>query len=108
MRAVAYVNWGLWVADCPRPSCPNSEHWAGHCNDPELGRRCQKGHVGGLDDVFRCSFCGGEFDVVWPADTELIDAALSRRVVPTTRNWLPGESVQDLLDENLAHAGEVV
>jgi hypothetical protein len=51
--------------------------------------------------------CGEEADVVWPADPAAIEMLLMMRPVPRTRNWLPGESLEDLLGENLAHGIEL-
>jgi hypothetical protein len=84
-EAVAFVNWGRWVADCPDPDCSNAE---------ELTAAAA---------VMVCGFCSRSWPIVWPVDVALIDAALSVRPVPSTRNWVPGETVTDLLDENERH-----
>ena len=54
---------------------------------------------------FLCPTCGIAQDVIWPspADVQRIVALLAARPDPMTRNWLPGETVQHLLVENLAH-----
>jgi hypothetical protein len=84
--AVAYVNHGRWVVDCPTPYC-NEAHLAGPVT---------------------CDGCSQTYSSRFPADAALIDAVLSRRVVVETRNWLPGETVQDLEAENEAHRHEGV
>ena len=84
----AYVNHGRWVADCDTPYCGEA-------------------HLASPGDVFLCGNCGQQSPVTWPLDKTLIDAALSRRLVPGTRNWLPGETVQDLIIENTEHEGAV-
>jgi hypothetical protein len=94
MRALAYVNWGRWVADCPRPFCPNAEHFG----------RSSNGHLGGLTgNSFRCSHCGLRCDADWPPNVDDIDYLLSQRPVPGTRNWRPGETLWDLIEENAVH-----
>jgi len=81
----AYVNHGRWVAECATPYCTEA-------------------HLAEPGDRFLCGTCGTDHGLVgFPDDMLLIDAALSRRVVPTTRNWLPGEPVTHLLEENDTH-----
>ncbi len=80
----ARMNHGRWLADCP------------DCNGAELVLPGQK---------FICQ--SGEHapvahEVEFPADFVLINAAVSRRPVQN-RNWQPGETVAQLLQENLAH-----
>ena len=85
----AYHNHGRWVADCSTPYCTEA-----HLVEP--------------GDVFTCGNCHTNHGAVaFPADKYLVDAALSRRIIPETRNWLPGETVDDLRAENAAHEGMV-
>lgn len=98
--AVVYFNHGRWVALCPRPGCMSAEMFG----------RCQDGTQGGLaGDSFRCRTeyggCGLICRAQWP-DAELvpmIEALLLARPVPSTRNWMPGETPADLLAENFEH-----
>lgn len=91
--AIARVAQGWWVADCPRPFCAGAEH---------AGRR--DGNVGGLTGAgFRCANCGLLCASRWPGNIEDIERLLLQRPVPQTRNWSPGESLADLLAENLEH-----
>jgi hypothetical protein len=93
MRAVAYVSHGWWVADCPRPYCASAEHF---------GNR--DGYVGGLTAKgFRCADCRLQCGVEWPPNVDDIGYLLGQRPVSATRNWRPGETVHDLLQENALH-----
>jgi hypothetical protein len=89
-RAVhAYVNHSRWLWDCPV------------CNGSEL---CSD-----LDPRAVCRLCGnagdGWWQIVWPDDTtrERVEVLLERRPDPRTRNWTPGELVEQLQAENLQH-----
>jgi hypothetical protein len=94
-RATAYVSWGLWVADCPRPDCLGAEHF---------GHAPITGTVGGLTGVgFRCSRCGLVCASEWPANAVDIEWMLAQRPEPATRNWHPLETLDDLLAENIEH-----
>lgn len=87
--AYAEANWGRWLARCPRPWCTNAIAL-------EVGQvefLC----VGARD---ACGFSG---PVVWPPDPQAIEALLGMRPVQRTQNWLPGETLEDLLVENAAH-----
>jgi hypothetical protein len=87
-HAVAYANHGRWVADCPRPWCTNAmQVWPG-------------------DEIFRCSgpdACGIVADLRWPADPAAIEVLLSARPLARNRNWLAGETLEQLVLENGAH-----
>lgn len=94
-RVAAYLNWGQWVAHCPR--CPNAEK-RGTCDD---------GSTGGLDaEVFYCRSshggCGLRAGIDWPNEIVKIEQILRVRP-PAFRNWFPGETLADLLAENTQH-----
>ncbi len=100
--AVVYLNHGRWVAECPK--CRQGEHWdsnMGHW-DVLIGGRFQ--YYGGLSaHHFRCSNCYLQCRAVWPEQREAIWDITKQRPVPQTRNWLPGETVDDLRRENEEH-----
>jgi hypothetical protein len=86
--AYAEANWGRWVARCPRPWCTNAA---------QLDRG---------QPVFTClglGGCGAQAEVVWAADPDAVETILAMRPVSATRNWAPGETLEDLLAENAAH-----
>jgi hypothetical protein len=98
VNAVAYVNAGEWIADCPRRDCANAERL-----EPR-------------QSVFACSHCLQIAAVDWPSDVDELTEALDARPVPSTRNWAPaghrqaiscgfpeGQSVAQLCDENREH-----
>lgn len=84
----AEANWGAWVARCPRPWCTNAV---------QLDRGQDRFACEGPDG------CGLTADVHWPADPDAIEAILQLRPVPRTRNWAPGETLNQLLVENAEH-----
>ena len=99
MRAAVYVNHGRWVVECPADDCraaidvsrPLGSGWAScDCGDLSVcyHERIPCDHMILLD---------------WPADLEAIVRILDAREDPCTRNWLPGETVEDLKAENLLH-----
>jgi hypothetical protein len=103
MQAVAYVNCGRWVADCPRPHCNNA---IALTSQP----RQTMYHCAGEDG------CHVIAEVNWPNDADEIWDALQQRPVPATRNWAPaghrqavacgvpdGQTVSDLHAETKAH-----
>lgn len=100
--ALAYVNHGKWVINCPFKPCSSAQ-------DAARG-----------DHRFFCVQCdsggtGQWVSVRWPDDAEVlaIDAALGVRPQVPTRNWLPPEmraeyglppeTAVDLVAENKAH-----
>ena len=86
--AYAEANWGRWVARCP----------AGLCTNAVQIRRWQ--------ERFECEGaggCGWTTELVWPPDPEAIEVLLSHRPDVKTRSWVPGETIRDLLQENVVH-----
>lgn len=88
--AVARVNLGRWITDCPQPRCPGTSFvWI---NGPRQ---------------FFCPICGnrgigGRFRLVdIPDDWEMGERVLVERHIFTERNWTPAETVIDLAIENL-------
>jgi hypothetical protein len=87
--AYAEVHRGIWIARCPRPYCDNAVALV-------LGTPFMV--CAGDRDC-----CGLEAPVVWPNDPIAIAALLAMRPVPKTRNWLPHETIEDLIAENAQH-----
>lgn len=89
LSVAVVASWGRWVAPCGTPGCGGASlAWE---NDHRV---C-------------CVSCGnagaGWHRVLWPANAELIDAVLAARPIPATRNWQPGEPLESLRAENVAH-----
>lgn len=89
--AIAYVNHGRWVTECPYG-----------CGSAQV--------VTPADPRFFCLGCrnrgsGRWSPVTFPAQRQVIEAALERRP-PRNANWLPGEPVERLLKENADHGME--
>jgi hypothetical protein len=90
----AYINEGRWIADC----------YAG-CGGALL--------VTPADPWFFCCECGsGWYQIVFPGKITRtkIEAELMKRPtiggVPRTRNWIVGETVDQLKVQNLEHGVE--
>ena len=87
----ARIDHGRWMADCP--FCRGAEF-----ADPAY-------------PWFACASCGneavdGKFVKVWfPGEAlrEQIEAVLRQRKYLANMNWRPGETIQDLEDENQEH-----
>lgn len=98
--ALAYVNWGRWIADCPA-DCGGAL---------KLAPR---------QTLLSCEECGLFSPIEWPANADGITEALAQRGVPKTRNWFPeghslalragcphGQTVAELRAETAEHAEE--
>jgi hypothetical protein len=95
LRAIVYMYAGTWVAKCPRPWCIHADH---------AGPGPNTGRVGGLTEkTFTCLYCELVCDAVWPDNAEDIVRLLKQRPQVETRNWLPYETIEDLLTENITH-----
>jgi hypothetical protein len=79
----AFVNAGRWLVRCACGDAPMA-----HPDWPEV--RC-----------FNCGAIGGH--VIWPAERADIERVLLARPRAVNRNWMPGESVEDLQRENRDH-----
>jgi hypothetical protein len=88
-EAVAYVNWGRWVADCPTSGCGSAQV------------------VTPADPRFFCPTCenapaGGRWaTVTFPSLLVSIERVLELRDDVRHRNWVPRESLTDLRQQNL-------
>lgn len=91
---VAYVNHGRWIAECP------------DCAGAQL--------VSELERRFWCLNCGNAaVNFAWrhvrmpqkrtAIEAELVIRPAARSERAITRNWLPGETVEDLQRENVEH-----
>jgi hypothetical protein len=83
--AAAEVNWGRWVVRCPR--CPSAQQ------------------VTPGDKGFRCDDCEAVDLILWPAPDMIRGVArlLGMRRDPSKQNWLPYETLDDLMVENGTH-----
>lgn len=80
------VHHSRWIVDCPdRDGC-------GSALQLNRGER-----------EFQCWDCGEQAEVVWPANAVDIETMLLMRPHRKNRNWNPGETLHDLLLENLAN-----
>lgn len=86
--AIAYVNEGRWIANCPAADCTAA--LVLHASAPFLCPLCLNAAAGYVPRR-----------VEWPAEVLEIEAALVLRPVTITRNWMPGEPVAALLGENV-------
>lgn len=81
----ARANWGRWIADCL--TCGSADRFRP-----------------GTPDM-TCMECGAYQEIVWPAESLVVgvERLLMMRPNPATRNWEPGETLHDLLAENVEH-----
>jgi hypothetical protein len=85
-----FANEGRWIAQCPDRACRSAQ------------LACK------TDPRFMCHECanrenaGKWLPLKWPRNVGKIEALLAKRVV-VNQNWLPGETLKDLLADNLEH-----
>lgn len=81
----AHASWGHWAARC------------GYCPHGEMLRR--------FTPHFQCPECGMVTEVIWPSADMVagVERLLMMRPAPANRNWMPGETLHDLMFENGAH-----
>ncbi len=94
-----FMNDGRWVAFCDTPDCDSAERlWPdGEIQTP--GGDHKYGIT--LQGVLHCGNCGLTTQVEFSDDMKEIEAVTTRRPVPQTRNWRPGETVAELKRDNL-------
>lgn len=84
-ECLARAYCGMWIVDCPR------------CRDArQLPFRTA---------TYECVYCGLGMEPVWPSEAMRVgvERLLSLRPIAYTQNWTPGETLHDLLAENVAH-----
>lgn len=88
--AVARVDHGRWIADCPTDGCTGAE-FVSLNGQPFFCTECRNAETGNVP-----------IPVVLPDEKTRgqIDAYLSARPVPANRNWSPDETVKQLQQEN--------
>lgn len=55
------------------------------------------------DASFTCRECWTTCGLLWPPFAAAVERLLMMRPDVTTRNWEPGETLHDLLEENVGH-----
>lgn len=90
----AYVDHGRWIACCP--FCPSAQVVSPE--DPFF-------LCAGDDGCVNLPIQGAYVAVVFPDETtqQDVEAVLLERPAMSTRNWLPDETADDLLAENVAN-----
>ena len=90
LTAIAYVNHGRWVADCPTQSCPGAVALL-----PGVAFLC--------DSCLNVD-CGHRYrPVAWPAHRGRIEEILIERMLLEEANWIPSETVDDLEADDALH-----
>jgi hypothetical protein len=97
-----FANSGRWVARCGL--CPNAEGFY----EQARGRFVNQVTDGVWKEVsthFVCRICGTVNELIWPRyeTMQAVERLLMMRPNPFTRNWVPGETLHDLMFENGAH-----
>lgn len=77
---IAHYNWGRWIVECT----------------------CGAGLLVTGTGVCRCRECGLRHQVSLPVERREVERLCAKRA-PANRNWLPGESVANLIAENIMH-----
>lgn len=85
--SVAHASMGRWVARCSL---------CGAGTPPQIRFSTS---------AFECVECGTVTEIVWPSEKmrQGIERLLMMRPNPVNRNWLPGETLHDLIWENGTH-----
>lgn len=98
------MNWGRWIIDCSGPGCRSALE-VKPAGPPVIDRNgVVQFHPVWGDLSMRCWDCGWTTrHLAWPADPFGIEAILYARPDEKTRNWFPGETLDALLLENIAH-----
>lgn len=94
----AYVNRGMWIAECECRHAIGLEP----CGDAVI-----EGVKWPQDTTTLRCVCGKTQAIQMPSERAAIEAALDARPV-VNRNWYPHETVADLRIENAVHHEELV
>lgn len=99
--AGARADWE--VAGLPVLAFVVNSDWVVHCPD------CTEQVIAQPGEPFYCPECqnvmnaGKSHSVIFPTNQEEIETVLLARPLPATRNWLLGETIKQLKQENLDH-----
>lgn len=89
----------IWLCDLPVDAKIEHGRWIALCPNCQTGARTHPDWRMGC-----CGECGCVFrNVVFPPDADAIVAALLKRSVRANHNWLPPETLADILRENAEH-----
>jgi hypothetical protein len=93
--SLAYVNYGRWVADC-------SSLW---CDAAVEFNSLRPPHFATFTPATVCWECGHRTEILWPSQEMVygIERLLLLRRNRKHQNWLPGETLVDLQEENGLH-----
>lgn len=83
MHAVAYIDWGRWVANCPAPPCSNALKI-------QQGQEQWECRYQISDDPPTYGGCGTRAPIDWPADPAAVMAPLLT-LSEADRHWHPDD-----------------
>ncbi len=120
-KLTAYMNNGRWLIDCPKCSTPLPAWESGvvcpMCHPGMLARAFQPLSNGFLRPVADIEIvertknearsANEEYGPGFPIERTQIEKILRLRPAPKFMNWIPGESLQDLLNQNIEHGDPV-
>jgi hypothetical protein len=84
MKAIAYLNWGRWVADCPNPACTNALKVEPGQQDWECV------YTTGPRDYPRTEGCRTRATLEWPTNIDDINRRTAD-LPESQRHWTPDE-----------------
>lgn len=85
-KVQALISGGRWIVACTTKGCSNAP-----LTHPDW-------------KVARCFECGAIYqDVIFPENIAEISALLVKRAYVANRNWVPGETIEELRAENIAN-----
>ncbi len=91
--SLAHVSVGRWCAKCSNPWCDEAVEF--ESIKPPVFPKFMPG--------FQCWACGHKTAVVWPSAEMVhgVERMLLFRRNPNNQNWFPGETLNDLHEENM-------
>lgn len=102
-HAVARIDWGRWLADCPAVPCAH----------PVTAERAAGAEYVAPGLPFMCQWCWnqnieGRFrEVDFPAEKKALEALMLHRPEVDMRSWNPSESLAQAQADNIAHGDPV-
>lgn len=126
MEVLAYMNHGRWIVDCPKCgkngatlaeqdkfispySCENGEFICPNCYTGMVVRdgttitgQVKFNITARMAAQARAKRNGEIYKVVFPKDKKKIEAVVKLRRLDN-QNWMPGETLEDLRQENIEH-----